>query len=78
MFLKNKINSKFFFAGEHPAVTLFRDYIRIKSVQPDPDYPSCVDFLTRQAARLGLDFHVTEMVPGKPIFIMTWPGKNCI
>ena len=24
--------------NEHPATTLFRDYLRIKSVQPDPDY----------------------------------------
>ena len=24
--------------SEHPATTLFRDYLRIKSVQPDPDY----------------------------------------
>ena len=61
-------------SGEHPAVTLFRDYIRIKSVQPDPDYVGCVEFLKVQANRLGLDYHVTEMVPGKPIFIMTWPG----
>ena len=23
---------------EHPATSLFREYLRIKSVQPDPDY----------------------------------------
>lgn len=61
-------------ADEHPAVTLFRDYLRIKSVQPDPDYPACIEFLKKQSDRLGLEYHVTEMVPGKPIFIMTWPG----
>jgi len=60
--------------AEHPSVTLFRDYLRIKSVQPDPDYASCIEFLKKQAARLDLDYHVTEMVAGKPIFIMTWPG----
>jgi aminoacylase len=60
------------FLDEHPAVSLFRDYLRIKSVQPDPDYAGCVEFLTRQVNRLGLDHHVTELVPGKPIFIMTW------
>ena len=35
---------------------------------------SCIVFLERQAKRLGLDYHVTEMVKGKPIFVMTWPG----
>ena len=47
---------------EHPAVTLFRQYLRIKSVQPDPDYDSCLVFLRNQAERLGLDHHTTEMV----------------
>jgi len=61
---------------EHPSTTLFREYLRIKSVQPDPDYDSCNEFLTRQAQRLGLDYHITEMVKGKPIFIMTWPGTE--
>merc|ERR1719510_1089840 len=61
---------------EHPSTTLFREYLRIKSVQPDPDYDSSIVFLERQAKRLGLDYHVTEMVKGKPIFIMTWPGTE--
>ena len=61
---------------EDPAVTLFRDYLRIKSVQPDPDYDSCMTFLKKQADRLGLDHHITEMVKGKPIFIMTWLGTD--
>ena len=61
---------------EDPAVTLFREYLRIKSVQPDPDYDSCLIFLRRQAERLGLVHHTTEMVKGKPIFIMTWPGTE--
>lgn len=62
--------------AEHPAVKLFRDYLRIKSVQPDPDYDSCLKFLRREADRLGLRHHTTEMVAGKPIFIMTWPGTD--
>ena len=59
---------------ENPATTLFRKYLRIKSVQPNPDYQGCVEFLKEQAERLGLQYYVTEMVKGKPIFIMTWPG----
>ena len=50
---------------EDPAVTLFRQYLRIKSVQPDPDYDSCLVFLRNQAQRLGLEHHTTEMVRGK-------------
>jgi hypothetical protein len=42
------------FAEEHQAVSLFRDYLRIKSVQPHPDYDSCIKFLIVQANRLGL------------------------
>ena len=61
---------------EDPAVTLFRDYLRIKSVQPDPDYDSCLVFLRKQADRLEQKHHTTEMVKGKPIFIMTWPGTE--
>ena len=58
------------------AIFLCREYLRIKSVQPNPDYEGCNEFLKRQAARLELDYHITEMVPGKPIFIMTWPGTE--
>ena len=29
---------------EHPATSLFREYIRIKSVQPDPDYGKLIHF----------------------------------
>ena len=61
---------------EDPAVTLLRDYCRIKSVQPNPDYQGCVEFLEAQAERLGLEFFVKELVPGKPIFVMTWPGTD--
>ena len=50
---------------EAPEVTLFREYLRIKSVQPDPDYDSCLVFLRKQAERLGLEHHTTEMVKGK-------------
>ena len=50
---------------EAPEVTLFREYLRIKSVQPDPDYDSCLVFLRKQAKRLGLEHHTTELVKGK-------------
>ena len=61
---------------EHPAVTLFREYLRIKSVHPDPVCDSCVTFLTRMADELELPYRVVEMVKGKPIFLMTWEGTE--
>jgi Na+/H+-translocating membrane pyrophosphatase len=38
---------------EHPAVTRFREYLRINTMQPKPDYKKCVDFLADQASELG-------------------------
>ena len=42
--------------AEHPSTTLFRDYIRIETVQPNPDYTTCMKFLGEQAKRLDLPF----------------------
>ena len=62
-----KVDSKVTKMGdeEAPEVTLFREYLRIKSVQPDPDYEGCLVFLRKQAERLGLEHHTTEMVKGE-------------
>ncbi|XP_023331715.1 aminoacylase-1 [Eurytemora carolleeae] len=62
--------------AEHPSTTLFRDYIRIETVQPNPDYPTCMKFLGEQAERLDLPFKIIECVAGKPIFILTWAGTQ--
>ena len=61
--LESKVSKKD--EEEAPEVTLFREYLRIKSVQPDPDYDSCLVFLRKQAERLGLEHHTTEMVKGE-------------
>ncbi|MPC43037.1 Aminoacylase-1 [Portunus trituberculatus] len=61
---------------EHPAVTTFREYIKIKTVQPNPDYETCTRFLKRQGKELGAKLHVMECVPGKPIIIMTVEGRD--
>ena len=60
--------------SEHPSTALFRSYIQIKTVQPSPDYPTCMEFLKVQAGVLGLPYKITSCVEGKPIFIMTWEG----
>ncbi|KAL1924251.1 uncharacterized protein VTP21DRAFT_7286 [Calcarisporiella thermophila] len=62
--------------SEDPAITRFRNYLRIKTVQPNPDYVECTLFLQRWADELGLPSQVIECVPGKPIVIITWEGKN--
>jgi len=62
--------------GEDPAVSLFREYIRIESVQPKPDYDGIIKFLSAQAEILDLSYQVVCCVPEKPIFIMTWSGTE--
>uniref|UniRef100_A0A3P8UJD2 Aminoacylase 1 n=1 Tax=Cynoglossus semilaevis TaxID=244447 RepID=A0A3P8UJD2_CYNSE len=63
-------------AGEDPSVSLFRDYLRLKTVHPQPDYDSAVKFLERIAAELGLPLKKIEVCPGKVVSIMTWEGSN--
>lgn len=61
---------------EHPATTLFRDYIRINTMQPNPDYAKAMEFLAVQAKSLNLPYWTMECVAGKPIFVMTWEGSD--
>ncbi|XP_055958164.1 aminoacylase-1 isoform X1 [Patella vulgata] len=60
--------------GEDSAVSLFREYLKIKTVQPDVDYSKSVEFLQRVAEDVGLQFKSFEVAPKKPICIMTWEG----
>lgn len=61
---------------EHPSVTNFRNYVKIKTVQPSPDYVSCTEFLLEQAKELGAESQVVECVPGKPIVLMKLVGED--
>ncbi|KAF9582741.1 adenylate cyclase, partial [Lunasporangiospora selenospora] len=63
-------------ANEHPAVTRFREYLRIKTVQPNPDYAGSTAFLIREAEELGLPYKIVECVKGKPAVIMTVEGSD--
>ncbi|KAJ3303819.1 adenylate cyclase [Kappamyces sp. JEL0829] len=67
---------------EAVAVQRFRDYLRIRTVQPTPAYQACTQFLTGYAKELGLDVDVTRMVEGKDIVVLTWlgtaPGEKSI
>jgi aminoacylase len=61
---------------EHIGVTKFREYLRINTMQPNPDYSKCAGFLKNYAAELGLDYKQIEFVCGKPIVILSWKGTN--
>uniref|UniRef100_A0A915LA52 N-acyl-L-amino-acid amidohydrolase n=1 Tax=Romanomermis culicivorax TaxID=13658 RepID=A0A915LA52_ROMCU len=62
--------------NEDISVTRFREYLRIKTVHPDPDYGSAVQFLERLAIEIGLLFKVVQVAPKRPIVVLTWLGQN--
>lgn len=43
------------------AVDNFRQYLRIKTVQPSPDYAACTVFLEMMATDVGLAFETYEV-----------------
>ncbi|XP_017144002.1 aminoacylase-1-like [Drosophila miranda] len=58
-------------------IMIFREYLRIPSVQPDVDYSACVEFLKRQANSLNLPVDVVHpALPTKPAVIIKWLGKQ--
>ena len=47
------------------AVQRFREFLRIRTVQPDPDYISCHAFFEEYARDLGLVYETVEVcLPG--------------
>ncbi|XP_071559160.1 aminoacylase-1-like isoform X1 [Temnothorax nylanderi] len=61
---------------DRTAVEIFREYLRIPSVQPDIDYDECVAFLIKQAKSLDLPIKVYHVHPKKPIVVLTWVGTQ--
>ncbi|CAG5118368.1 unnamed protein product [Candidula unifasciata] len=62
---------------EDPGVSRFREYLRINTMQPTPDYDAALDFLRKQAEAIGLEFRVLESgVKDKPIGLITWKGTR--
>ncbi|KIH55028.1 hypothetical protein ANCDUO_14822 [Ancylostoma duodenale] len=59
---------------EDIAVTKFREYLRVNTEQPKPDYAACKTFLFKLADELAIHRYAVETVPGKPFIIMTIPG----
>uniref|UniRef100_A0A8C4XJ67 Peptidase M20 dimerisation domain-containing protein n=1 Tax=Falco tinnunculus TaxID=100819 RepID=A0A8C4XJ67_FALTI len=63
-------------ASEDPSVTLFREYLRIDTVHPKPDYDAAVQFLERVGTDLGLACQKVEVCQGRVVLILTWQGTK--
>ncbi|KAE8611971.1 hypothetical protein XENTR_v10012655 [Xenopus tropicalis] len=61
---------------EDPATSLFREYLKIQTVQPDPDYDGAMNFLTRVAEDIGLESKKIELSSGRVILVLTWRGTE--
>ncbi|KAM8716719.1 hypothetical protein ACLKA7_003570 [Drosophila subpalustris] len=58
-------------------IKLFRDYLRIPTVHPNPNYEPAVDFLKRQAEELELPVSVFyPFDEANPVLIITWMGED--
>ncbi|NXD16166.1 ACY1 protein, partial [Nothocercus nigrocapillus] len=62
--------------SEEPSVTLFREYLKINTVHPEPDYDAAVRFLERVGTDLGLASQKVEVCPGRVVLVLTWPGTK--
>ncbi|XP_070137796.1 aminoacylase-1-like [Drosophila bipectinata] len=56
-------------------IQFFREYLRIPSVHPNPDYEPCVEFLKSQASGLDLPIKICHPANEKnPVVVLTWEG----
>ena len=58
------------------AVESFQRYLRMRTVHPTPDYSEVGPFLAAYATRCGFEYLAKELVPGHPIFVLTWAGSD--
>ncbi|KXS08862.1 aminoacylase-1A-like protein [Gonapodya prolifera JEL478] len=63
-------------AAEPIAVTRYREYLRIKTVHPEPDYEGAVQFLRKYADEVQLPIDVIPITPKKSMVIMKWEGSD--
>ncbi|XP_016941818.2 aminoacylase-1 [Drosophila suzukii] len=58
-------------------IDYFREYLRIPSVHPNPNYAPCVEFLKRQAKDLDLPIKVYYPFDKQnPVVVLTWEGTE--
>ncbi|KAJ8302061.1 hypothetical protein KUTeg_021048 [Tegillarca granosa] len=69
---------------EDPAVTKFREYLRIKTVHPTPDYDGALAFLEQYAKDVGLPYKTVEDMKSNGILYleairkMKKAGQRCL
>ena len=62
---------------EELAVKKLREYLRIKTVHPKPDYASAIAFLVEYGHSIGLEVQVVKStVENYDTVLMTWRGKD--
>lgn len=61
---------------EDAAVDCFRQYIRILTVQPKPDYYGAIRFLLKIIQEIGLEHQIIQTDFERPILIASWIGKE--
>ncbi|KAI9228770.1 MAG: Aminoacylase-1 [Piptocephalis tieghemiana] len=57
-------------------VQRLQEYLRIRTIQPEPDHSTCLAYLEAQAKALNLPFKVYHCVENRPIALMTWEGTQ--
>ncbi|XP_017144301.2 aminoacylase-1 [Drosophila miranda] len=58
-------------------IQFFREYLRIPSVHPNPNYEPCLEFLDRQAKQLELPMKVYYPADEQnPVVVLTWQGRD--
>ncbi|KAL0673993.1 hypothetical protein Bca4012_001974 [Brassica carinata] len=57
-------------------ISRFQDYLRINTVQPNPDYYAAANFIKLQAQSISLQYQSIEFVQGKPIVLLKWAGSD--
>ena len=57
------------------AVARFREYLRIRTEQPSPDYTAAALFLEAQGREIGLEVETIRYAQHKPLVLLTWQGS---
>ncbi|PAV72944.1 hypothetical protein WR25_09792 isoform D [Diploscapter pachys] len=61
---------------EDIAVTKFREYLRVNTEQPNPDYEGCAKFLCGLATELGIECQTIRSEEYMPFVLMSIPGAQ--
>lgn len=61
---------------EEQEVELFKEFLRINTMHPNPDLGACVSWLRKRADELGMSIEVVEFVEGLPVVVTTKAGTD--